>query len=189
MAESSARVHAISALREFRGRLIQFTELAQESLGEANHDVRRTLDWLRSDMMSHWKREITLTNRKLETARSELFRAELNAQQSGASTRDERARVKKLEQHLEFCEHKVAAIKKWTSALEREAAIYDGRTNSLSAAISGDLPIACDELKVMAAQLDRYVQTTQQHSGPRGAESTAEDSSEEQTSEEGQQPA
>jgi chromosome segregation ATPase len=182
MAESSARVHAIEALRDFRGRLIQFTELAQESLGEAQHDLRRTLDWLRHDMVSHWKREVTLTNRKLESARSELFRAEMNAQQSGASTRDERARVKKLEQHLEFCQQKLTAIKKWVSTLEREAAVYDGHTNSLSAALSGDLPKACDDLKVMAAQLDRYVQTALTPDGVRQTESTADDESAEPTS-------
>lgn len=181
MAESSARVHAISALREFRGRLIQFTELAQESLSEAEHDVRRTLDWLRHDATMHWKREITMTNRKLESARSELFRAELNAQQSGASTRDERARVAKCEQHLEQCEQKLAAIKKWVMTLEREAAVYRGHTNSLGSSLTGDLPKACDDLNVMAAQLDRYVQTAPQPDGARRAESTDDEESEDRT--------
>jgi hypothetical protein len=41
--------------------------------------------------------------------------------------------------------------------------------------VTSDLPQACDELKVMAAQLDRYIQTTPTQSGSRQAESSADD--------------
>lgn len=175
MSESSARVNAIDALRDFRGRVIEFAEVTREAVSEADHEIRRTIDWLRNDMTSHWKREITLCNRKLESAKSELFRAELNAQQSGASTRDERARVTKLQHQIEHAEKKQVAIRKWVATLDREAAIYKGHTNSLSSAVTSDLPQACDELKVMAAQLDRYIQTTPTQSGSRQAESSADD--------------
>lgn len=155
--EQGARVHTIDAVREFRGRLIEFSERAVEALSEAEFEIRRTLDWLRHEQTAYWKHEIARNTKALETARSELFRAEVNAQQNRSSARDERARVKKLQQRIQQAEQKLVTIGKWIKTLEQEMSTYRAGCNGLSALTAGELPKAADELKQMAAQLDRYV--------------------------------
>lgn len=176
MADSAARVQAISSIRDFRGRLVQFTDLVREALSEAQFDIRRTMDWLQHDQRAHWQREIKSCNKKLETAKSELFRAELNAQQSGASTRDERQAVVKLQRRIEHAEKKLQAVQRWIKLLDREMNIYRGHVNGLSSAVSAELPAACEQLNMMAAQLDRYVATTMPSAGT--TTSTEEDPAE-----------
>ncbi len=160
MADSAARVQAISTIRDFRGKLVEFTDLVRESLSEASFDIRRTMDWLQHDQRAHWQREIKACNKKLETAKSELFRAELNAQQSGGSARDERQRVVQLQRRIEHAEQKLKAVQRWIKLLDREMNIYRGHVNALSSAVSADLPAACEQLNVIAAQLDKYVATS-----------------------------
>lgn len=160
MADSSARVQAISTIREFRARLIEFADIARESLGEAEFDIRRTLDWLRHDQKARWQREIKQANKQLEQARSEMFRAEVNAQQTGASARDERQRVKALQHRIEHAERKLQAIDRWLKLIDREMMIYRGKVNALSTAVTDELPAAAEQLKLIASQLDRYVSTS-----------------------------
>lgn len=160
MADSAARVQAISTIRDFRGKLVQFTDIVREALSEAEFEIRRTIDWLQHDQRAHWQREIKTCNKLLEQAKSELFRAEMNAQQTGGSSRDERQRVTKLQRRLEHAERKLKAVQQWAKQIEREMAVYRGHVGSLSTAVSAELPSACEQLNLIASQLDRYVATT-----------------------------
>jgi len=169
-----ARVQTIDAIREFRGRLIEFNERAGQALAEAEFEIRRTIQWLRHDQTAYWKHVIAQNSKLLENAKSELFRAEVSEQQSGGSARDERQRVKKLQRRIEEAERKLAAIQRWVKTLEKELSTYRAGCNALAGQVASELPAARDELKQIAGQLDKYVQSGSPQNRKSAAESDAE---------------
>jgi hypothetical protein len=152
-----ARLTNIEAIKEFRATLIKFVEEATVAVNEAQSEVLRVQWWLRNEQVRHWERQIRRRNEKIAQAKSELFRAQLSAQQSGGSCYDEKRALKKAEAALEEAHQKVKHSRKWASTLDRELLLYKGQMQQLSTLLAGELPVAVAKMERMMQALEAYV--------------------------------
>ena len=153
----TARVTSIDALKDFKRALDQFMTVAATALGEAASHVQRTTWWIENEQTTYWKAEQRKRGARLAEAKNELFRAQLEAQQTQASAVLERRRVDKCQAAFDEAVTKLANIKRWRRILERESILYKGATQQLGRALEGDCPVALAKLDKMVDALERYV--------------------------------
>ncbi len=162
-----ARVSSIDALKQFKQALGQFATVATSALDEAQADVQRTAWWIEHDQLSHWQIQRRKRGTKLAQAKSELFRAQVASPDQRVSATLERKAVEKAEALVDEAESKIAAVKRWGRALEREILLYRGQCQQLARALEGDLPQALLRLDRMVEALEKYVQLAAPTSEPR----------------------
>lgn len=152
-----ARVTSLDALRDFKAALIDFAEQAGLALSEAQSDVQRTVGWLTNDRMVHWQREIKKRNEKLALAKSELFRKQLESNDTRTSAVVERKNVARAEQAVQEAEEKVKNCKKWKTALERELMLFRAQCGQVAGVVASDIPITIGRMEKMMDALHRYI--------------------------------
>lgn len=164
-----ARVTSIEALRQFKAALADFAEHAGLALSEAQSDVQRTIAWLTNDRAAHWQREIKKRNERLNLAKAELFRKQMENKDTRTSAVVERKNVAKAEQFVHEAEQKLANVKRWRTALERELMLFKAQCAHVSGVVSADIPITIGRMDKMISSLEAYVSLA----APSGASANA----------------
>jgi chromosome segregation ATPase len=152
-----ARVTSLDALRDFKAALGDFAEQAGLALSEAQSDVQRTISWLSNDRLMHWQRELKKRNEKLALAKSELFRKQLESNDTRTSAVVERKNVAKIERLVEEAEEKLKNCKKWKTALERELMLFRAHCGQVASVVAADIPITMGRMDKMMDALQRYM--------------------------------
>lgn len=168
-----ARVTSIDALRQFKAALADFAEQVGLALSEAQSDVQRTVSWMSNDRLMHWQRELKKRNEKLALAKSELFRKQLESNDTRTSAVVERKNVAKAERLVEEAEQKLKNVKKWKSVLERELMLFRAQCAQVSAVAQSDVPITIGRMEKMIASLEAYISIAAPTSGVPGTPSEA----------------
>jgi hypothetical protein len=158
--KKGAKVTSIAALREFRPALIKFIEEARASLTAAESEALRTLEWLRNDRQSHWKREIRLRTDDIVRCKTELFNKQRSATGDPRSAVEERKALDRAKARLEEAQQKAEHTKRWLRQLEKEHMQYKGIAQSLSSQITALEDRAMFDLDRMATALEDYVALT-----------------------------
>ena len=152
-----ADVQSIDALGEAKVAVVEFLETVKLALSEGSSDVQRTITWLQSEKRTFWHHEVRRRTEKVNQAKSELFRAQLEAQNDRISCLEEKKLLERAERGLAEAEQKVKLVQKWSRLLEREAALLKGRCQPLARAVEGDLPRGVARLELLIGQLHAYV--------------------------------
>src|SRR5262249_55007475 len=79
----------------------------------------------------------------------------------------ERKAVEKAEAAVHEAETKIAAVKRWGRALEREILLYKGQCQQLARVVEGDLPQALLRLDRMVEALEQDVRLTAPSTEPK----------------------
>jgi hypothetical protein len=148
-----ASVLSIDALKDFRAALIEFGEDAKLALGEAQSDVQRTIWWVQHDQPAHWQRELRHRNNRLNEAKTDLARVQLQQ----ASTVAEKKKVVACQRAVEEAEEKLRRIKQWSLTLDKELMLFRGQCNSLAGVLDGELPNVIARMERMIDTLHQYV--------------------------------
>lgn len=155
---SSAGVHSIQALEDFKAILANFETEAKEALAVTDMAVRRSLDWFQHDLLKYWQSEFRKREEAVTNARGELERCRM--QSFGDRTpdcTDQKVALKKAQLRLEEAETKIKAVKKWSRILEEEVGEYRGPSQELGNIIAGELPKATADLNKMLNALAAYM--------------------------------
>ena len=160
-----ARVTSIEALRQFKGALADFAEQVGLALSEAQSDVQRTVSWMSNDRLLHWQRELKKRQERLALAKSELFRKQLESNDTRTSAVVERKNVAKAEHLVEEAEQKLKNVKKWKSVLERELMLFRAQCAQVSAVAQSDVPITIGRMEKMIVSLEGYISIVAPSSG------------------------
>ena len=153
----SARVTRLDVLAEFKARLVEFAGAARQALSEGEADIQRTMFWLTHQQAAHWKRQIQKRTELVNQAKLELFRAQLQTQDTQGSCVLERKLVAKAERALEEAQTKSKAVLRWQHVLEREKMLYKAECQALGSAVNGDIPKAVAWIERMSDSLHAYV--------------------------------
>lgn len=153
----AADVRSLDALREARFALGEYRDVVRTALSEALADAQRTQFWIESDRKFHWRMQLKKRQEKLQQEKSELARAQLAAQGSMVSTREERKRVERAQHAVDDAEQHLRAIARWSTILEREVTIFRGQLQQLGRSIDGDLPKADAKMVNMIEHLEAYI--------------------------------
>ena len=156
MAES-ARVTSLDALRDFKAALQVFAEDVTVALSEATSDAQRGLWFVATDCKAHWARELKKRGERLQQAKAELFKKQLESNDTRTSAVVERKNVQKWEAGVAQAEQKLARIKHWATALERDFMLFKAGVQGMSNIVASEIPSATARIERMTKSLEAYL--------------------------------
>lgn len=156
-----ANITDISALEEFRRALIRFREEIGIAIAEADSEIKSTFIWLERDRVLHWRRAVPRFEEELTSAKSALFRKEMQTMGTGQrpSTIDEKKAVERLKRKVEDARERLEYSRRWLVTLERDVSLFKGAISPIAAVYDRDLPDAILRLRNMTLALEAYLAT------------------------------
>ena len=159
---SSAHVQSIQALEDLKGALGRFSGEAQEALGAAEQEIRRTLDWLH-ERLNHWQNEVRRRQEEVRQAMDALLRC----QASGYHDRDghyhapdcsayERA-LRQAQARLQEAEAELANVRRWAAQVQQATAAYQAQERRLQEVTTTQSERAQASLERAITDLERYL--------------------------------
>ena len=158
-----AQVTSVEAVESFRADLIVFLTKARSVLEEACDEVLRTRLWVQNDQRRLWEHEAKVRARKLEEARTELFRARLSQFQESSSL--QLMAVQRAERAAREAEARLALLKKWDRELENRTDPLVKLLNQMHGFLVTDMTQAVAYLTQVVRTLEAYADVA----GPGGA--------------------
>ncbi len=151
----SARVLSTDALRDFRTVLAKYSAKARDALRAALMDVRRTLDWLETQLKT-WTREADKRHEEVNRCRAELavVRSAPEGWRSAATERE--IDLRRAQARLREAEEKVAAVKRWRRMLPQALTEFELPMRRLGGFLDGDVRHALAVLDAKIQALDDY---------------------------------
>lgn len=151
-----ANVKTISAIRDFKIALIEFIDDAKLALTEAHADVLKTGAWIQHDRMGYWQHAKKKRHEKVQMAKSELTRAQLQSRDERPSCVLERKALAKAQAEFDEAERKVEGCRRALSLLEREGLLFKAALAGFSTSLELDLPNALAHLERLMDTLEKY---------------------------------
>jgi len=161
----AANVRSLDAIAAAKAAVAEFREVVKLALSEASAEVQRTHWWLQNEQPLYWRGELKKRNDKLQQAKSEYHRAQLQAINSSVSTREQRKLVDRAQAAFEEAEKKAALCRRWAVEFERESLLFRGALQPLQRAVEGDLERATVRLDQLMDRLDAYLKVQAPESG------------------------
>ncbi len=156
-----AHITDVAALEEFRRALIRFREEIGVAIAEADSEIKSTFIWLERDRMLHWRRAVPRFEEELTSAKTALFRKEMQTMGTGQrpSTIDEKKAVERHKRRVEEARERLEFTKRWLGTLERNVSLFKGAMAPVSAMYDRELPDAIQRLRNMTLALEAYLAT------------------------------
>ena len=156
-----ANITDVAALEEFRRALIRFREEIGVAIAEADSEIKSTFIWLERDRMLHWRRAVPRFEEELTSAKTALFRKEMQTMGTGQrpSTIDEKKAVERMKRKVEDARERLDVTRRWLVSLERDVSLFKGAMAPVSAMYDRELPDAILRLRNMTLALEAYLAT------------------------------
>ena len=156
-----ANITDVAALEEFRRALIRFREEIGVAIAEADSEVKSTFIWLERDRMLHWRRAVPRFEEELTSAKTALFRKEMQTMGTGQrpSTIDEKKAVERMKRKVENARERLEFTRRWLVTLERDVSLFKGAMSPVSSMVDRELPDAILRLRNMTLALEAYLAT------------------------------
>ncbi|MGC8559080.1 MAG: hypothetical protein ACP5O1_00190 [Phycisphaerae bacterium] len=154
-----ANVQSIELLRELQTVLWKFREACVSSLNDVESDLRRTVIWLETEQDSYWKSQIRIRHEALERAKEALRSKKIFKDASGRpqSVVEEQKALKIAMARMAEAEQKLANVRKWVRALQKEIELYKSSVGRLSHSVESLVPAAVHQLDRLTTSLEAYV--------------------------------
>jgi hypothetical protein len=156
---SSAQVHTIQQLADFRGALLAFAHQGKAALGGVALELTRVQGWL-ENQLQHWQVEIRRAEEEVLQAKSELARRRWMAaggERSVDTTEQEKA-LRRAQQWLEWAEGKKQKTRAWIRDFPQAQQDYEGRATPLLDALDHDVVRMATLLERLLGNLEAYTQ-------------------------------
>lgn len=166
-----AWVESFEALKRLRTALCRFAEVVSAGMGEADAELQRAREWLRSERSSYWKEEGRKRGELLIKAKVALAGKKAQSTPLGGrpSCIEEEKELARAMRRVEEAERKLANVHHWRLRLDEEFFSYQTVASGLSQALAVDIPNALAQLDNMLTALEAYAAT----GGPEVQGSTA----------------
>ena len=165
------RVSSFEAVAAFRAALIGFIEASSAALSAAESDIRRTLTWLETEQVPHWKKVVREAGQQVEQAKTAYREKALYKDATGArhTAIDELRALRKAEARRDEAERRAQATRRNLRELQRDLTVYQGGIQRFRNMLTGQLPLAAEELTRVIEQLERYVHASPELPAPPAA--------------------
>ncbi len=157
MAES-ARVESVELLTGFQAVLWKFQTAANAALEDADSELRRTMLWLEIEQETYWKDQIRKRQTAVERAKEAVRMKKLFRDHSGKplSAIEEQKELQRAMVRLTEAEQKLANVRRWTRALQKEVELYKGSVQRLATSVESLVPAGVAHLERLVAELQAY---------------------------------
>jgi len=156
-----AHISDVAALEEFRRALIRFREELGVAIAEADSEIKSIFIWLERDRMLHWRRAVPRFEEELTSAKTALFRKEMQTMGTGQrpSTIDEKKAVERMKRRVEDARERLELTRRSLVTLERNVSLYKGAMAPVQVLYDRELPDAILRLRNMTLALEAYLAT------------------------------
>ena len=157
MAES-ARVESVDLLTGFQAVLWKFQAAANAALEDADSELRRTMLWLEIEQESFWKDQTRKRQTAVERAKEAVRMKKLFKDHSGRplSAVEEQKELQLAIVRLTEAQQKLANVRRWTRALQKEVELYKGSVQRLATSVESLVPAGVAHLERLVAELQAY---------------------------------
>jgi chromosome segregation ATPase len=150
----SAQVNSLDALKALHAALARYGPEAQEALGAAEMEIRRTLDFLQ-DQLKYWQRQIERRQEDVNRARADLAHARAIRQGERSGYVEQEIALRKAQARLREAEEKVVVTKRWLLHLPQSINEYEGPSRRLAGLLDSDfkqgLAVLADKIAILEA--------------------------------------
>ncbi len=156
---SGARVQSIEVLGVAKVALVDLKDRLGTGLSEAASDLARFAQWLEQEQPRLLASQLRRQEDAVVMAKSALYRKGMvvSSKDSKPSVVDEKKALQRAIEKAEDTRRRLAAVKKWAIAFQRELLLFKGAIGGLQGAVDHDLPLAIATVSRMAVSLERYV--------------------------------
>ncbi len=157
---NAARIHDVESLQRFRVALATFGEEAQAALATTEIEVRRMLDWVRSDRVTYWQGRIRQLTRDLGDARTQRHRKRISAHDPRmAKDSVEREAARNALRQLREAEERLQRTRRWIPVVQHAVDQYRGLARGLADQLENDLEASIGRIDTMLQALKAYLST------------------------------
>ncbi len=166
MAES-ARVESLEMLTGFQAVLWKFQAAANAALEDADSELRRTMMWLEIEQDNFWKDQLRKRHTAVERAKEAVRMKKLFKDHSGRpqSAVEEQKELQRAMVRLAEAEQKLANVRRWVRALQKEVELYKGSVQRLATSVESLVPTGVAHLERLVAELQAYAAISTQAGG------------------------
>ena len=109
--------------------------------------------------MLHWRRAVPRFEEELTSAKTALFRKEMQTMGTGQrpSTIDEKKAVERVKRKVEHARERLEYTRRWLATLERDVSLFKSAMSPMSSLVDRDLPDAIQRLRNMVLALEAYL--------------------------------
>jgi len=161
MTDPGANVKSNEAIEAFRIRLLVYLSKVRPLLEDAQDEVFRSREWLRTDRVNFWRGELTRRQRALEQAQQALFAARFSDLRETSSA--EMVAVERAKRSVTAAEDKLRAIKRWTLEFDHRVLPLLKHFEQLTTTLANDLPKGAEYLRQIVQRIDEYVEAANPH--------------------------
>ena len=155
---SSAQVHAVDRLADFKAALQIFADKAKDAMSGNQMEIRRSLDWLDSQL-ALWKAEIRKAEDAVVQAKNELQRRKMmRISDRPPDTTAQEKELRKAQARLAYAEERRDNTKSWLRKMPDEIEEYDGLARPFQDSLEHDLVKMINFVEQKIAALDAYRQ-------------------------------
>lgn len=180
---SRANVQCLSAMREFRVRMLEFAAVVVDVLASQQQQSMGFLDWVEHDRPNFWKQYMLRSFDLIASARSDLDKCQMRTVAGHRPTcYEEKLALQSAKKRLEMAQEKVEAVPRLTAFCRHEIDEHDGRRGSLMRFIEDDFARSIAILERMIVAIEGYAEIESQVEDIAPPAETLPDSSTQNTS-------
>lgn len=157
--DSGANIRDTKAILDAKAVIVKAARSMASVLEESQADSERFAMWLSGEAQAGWERQVRLRTTRLNEARSELMRKQMQPTADGRppSTVDERKAVSRAEAALASAEDRLRRTRHWVMEYQRVLANFRAGMGSLGTFVDQVAPSAVAALNRMAESVDAYL--------------------------------
>lgn len=157
--DSGANIRDTKAILDAKAVIVKAARSIASVIEESQADSERFAMWLSGEAQSGWERQVRLRTTRLNEARSELMRKQMQPTADGRppSTVDERKAVSRAEAALASAEDRLRRTRHWVMEYQRVLANFRAGMGSLGTFVDQVAPAAVSALNRMAESVDAYL--------------------------------
>jgi len=159
--DSGANIRDTKAVLDAKAVVVKAGRSMASVIEESQADSERFALWLSEEVQVGWERQIRVRTTRLNEARSELMRKQMQPTADGRppSTVDERKAVTRAEAALASAEAHLRRTRHWIIEYQRVLANFRAGMGALSTFVDQVVPAAVSSLNKMAESVDAYLTT------------------------------
>jgi hypothetical protein len=156
---SSAQVHTIQELADFRAALLSFAHTGTAALGGADLELNRVRGWLEGQLQ-HWTAQIRKAEDAVIEAKAELARRRWMAAGGDRSIdcSEQEKNLRRAQAWLDWAEDKKRKTRDWIRRFPDAIKDYESRARPLKDCLEHDVPRMSALLERLVINLEAYTQ-------------------------------
>lgn len=153
----NANIKTLEIVQDSKNALTRFGEDVRVALSMARSDMQRLINRLQFEETNRWKQHVRKWNKKLAEAKTDLYRAQIQMQDSRERPIEQVRAVERAQHNVDEGQRKLERIKYWLRELDRQMLLCKGQLQSLDQAVEVDLPRAAARLEHVMDSLQAYI--------------------------------